>query len=76
MSEQNYQLLVQRGPEPGKVYPLSSVSITIGRDPMADITITDPEVSRQHVRLLGTPYRILRFKIWVARMAPTLMVSA
>lgn len=54
MSEQNFQLLVQRGPEPGKVYPLSSVTITIGRDPMADITITDPEVSRQHVRLVGT----------------------
>jgi len=54
MSDQKYQLLVQKGPEPGKVYPLSSVSITIGRDPMAEITITDPEVSRQHVRLSGT----------------------
>lgn len=54
MSDQKYQLLVQRGPEPGKIYPLSSVSITIGRDPMADITIVDPEVSRQHVRLSST----------------------
>ncbi len=50
MSEQNFQLLVLRGPESGKVYSLSSVNITIGRDPMADITIIDPEVSRQHVR--------------------------
>ncbi|MDX1416780.1 MAG: FHA domain-containing protein [Candidatus Promineifilaceae bacterium] len=55
MSEKNFQLVVQRGPEPGKVYSLSSVSVTIGRDPMADITITDPEVSRQHVRLTSTP---------------------
>lgn len=54
MSDQKFQLLVQRGPEPGKIYLLSSVSITIGRDPMADITIVDPEVSRQHVRLSST----------------------
>ena len=54
MNDAQYQLLVKRGPEPGKVYPLSSVSVTIGRDPMAEIPITDPEVSRQHVRLTGT----------------------
>lgn len=55
MSKQNYRLYLQRGPEPGKVYDLTLESITIGRDPMADITITDPEVSRQHVRLTTTP---------------------
>jgi pSer/pThr/pTyr-binding forkhead associated (FHA) protein len=60
MSDQQFQLRVHKGPEPGKVYQLTSVSITIGRDPMADITINDPEVSRQHARLIGTMsgYRI------------------
>jgi pSer/pThr/pTyr-binding forkhead associated (FHA) protein len=60
MSDQQFQLRVQKGPELGKVYQLTSVSITVGRDPMAEITIADPEVSRQHARLVGTisGYRI------------------
>lgn len=60
MNDQQYQLLVNQGPEPGKVYKLTSVSMTIGRDPMAEITIDDPEVSRRHARLIGTisGYRI------------------
>lgn len=60
MPEQAFQLRLQKGPEPGKVYPLMSASLTIGRDPMAEITINDPEVSRQHARLSRTlsGYRI------------------
>ena len=60
MNDQQYQLTVNKGPEPGKVYELISVSITIGRDPMSEITINDPEVSRRHARLIGTlsGYRI------------------
>jgi len=60
MNDQQYQLFVNKGPEPGKVYELTSVSMTIGRDPMAEITINDPEVSRSHARLIGTlsGYRI------------------
>lgn len=54
MADTHYQLVVQKGPKVGQVYPLSSISITIGRDPMADIVISDPEVSRQHVRLTRT----------------------
>ena len=54
MSEQQYQLIVQKGPQPGKVYLLMTDSITIGRDPMADISLNDPEVSRQHVQLTQT----------------------
>ncbi len=60
MNDQQYQLLVNIGPEPGKIYDLTSVSMTIGRDPMAEITINDPEVSRRHAQLIGTisGYRI------------------
>lgn len=60
MNDQQYQLLVNIGPEPGKIYDLRSVSMTIGRDPMAEITINDPEVSRRHAQLIGTisGYRI------------------
>lgn len=60
MNEQQYQLVVRKGPETGKVYELSSISMTIGRDPMSEITINDPEVSRRHARLIGTltGYRI------------------
>lgn len=54
MSEQQYQLTVQKGPQPGKIFLLMTDSITIGRDPMADISLNDPEVSRQHVRLTQT----------------------
>ena len=51
MADTHYQLVVQKGPKVGQVYPLSSISVIIGRDPAADIVISDPEVSRQHVRL-------------------------
>lgn len=60
MNDRQYQLLVKKGPEPGKIFELTSVSMTVGRDPMAEITINDPEVSRRHARLIGTlsGYRI------------------
>ncbi len=49
-----YQLVVRKGPQPGQIYPLLPISITIGRDPITDIAINDPEVSRQHARLTKT----------------------
>jgi len=60
MNDQQFRIIVNKGPEPGKVFELTSVSMTIGRDPMAEITINDPEVSRRHARLIGTVsgYRI------------------
>lgn len=60
MNNQQYQLTVSKGPNPGEVYELTSVSMTIGRDPMSEIPINDPEVSRRHARLIGTlsGYRI------------------
>lgn len=54
MNRHNHQLTITRGPEPGKVIPLSSFSMTIGRDPMSEITINDPEVSRRHASLSAT----------------------
>lgn len=51
MAEKTYKLVMQHGPQPGQTFSLSTRTVTIGRDPMADIVISDPEVSRQHVRL-------------------------
>lgn len=54
MSDQAHQLVVRKGPRPGQVFPLSEDTISIGRDPLSDIVINDPEVSRQHARLTKT----------------------
>ncbi len=54
MTQARYQLQMQSGPDAGQIIDLESVSVTLGRDPMVDITINDPEVSRQHARLIQT----------------------
>ncbi len=54
MLNKTYQLIIRRGPNEGQEFPLTSVITTIGRDPMADVTINDPELSRQHARLVET----------------------
>ena len=46
------QLVVQRGPEPGRGYMLVRAVLTIGRDPGNDIVINHAEVSRQHTRIV------------------------
>ncbi|MCB8922368.1 MAG: FHA domain-containing protein [Ardenticatenaceae bacterium] len=46
-----YHLLVQRGPRIGQTFSLDASIITIGRDPMSDIALPDPEISRQHARM-------------------------
>jgi len=51
VSNQEYQLTVRKGPKVGRVFYLDARSLIIGRDPMSDIIINDPEVSRQHARL-------------------------
>jgi predicted component of type VI protein secretion system len=51
-----YELSVRKGPEEGQVFPLAATTIILGRDPMSDIVLTDPEVSRQHARLLETEH--------------------
>jgi hypothetical protein len=52
--ESKYQFTVNKGPQPGKIFVLMTDTITLGRDPMADISLNDPEVSRQHARLTKT----------------------
>ncbi len=54
MSEPQFQLVIRKGPQVGQVFHLDAHSLIIGRDPMSDITINDPEISRQHARLTQT----------------------
>jgi predicted component of type VI protein secretion system len=51
MASQSFQLVMQKGPNPGKIYELVQEEITIGRDISNRIVINDPEVSRRHARL-------------------------
>ncbi len=54
MSETLYQLTVRRGPKVGETFLLETISLTAGRDPVSDIILNDPEVSRQHARFTQT----------------------
>jgi len=51
MAVQPFQLVMQKGPNPGKVFELTVDEIIIGRDIGNRIVINDPEVSRKHARL-------------------------
>ena len=50
-----YELVIERGPQPGQTFPLDAPSHTVGRDPISDLCISDPEVSRQHGLLIQMP---------------------
>ena len=54
MADTQYQLIVRKGPKVGESFLLETVSLTIGRDPVSDIVLNDPEVSRQHARFTQT----------------------
>ena len=54
MSETLYQLTVRKGPKVGETFLLETISLTAGRDPVSDIILNDPEVSRQHARFTKT----------------------
>jgi transcriptional regulator with GAF, ATPase, and Fis domain len=45
------RLLVQKGPDRGRALHLSSQNVVIGSSESADLTLTDPTVSRHHLRL-------------------------
>lgn len=47
-----YQLVIQKGPTPGKSFSLSKGEIFIGRDVNNEIVINDSEISRRHCRLI------------------------
>jgi len=51
MAAQTYQLVMQKGPNPGKIFELIQEELTIGRDITNRIVINDPEISRKHARL-------------------------
>jgi LysM repeat protein len=51
MSYQPPSLVMRRGPQPNRPFPLDKDAITIGRSPDNDIFVDDAEVSRHHARL-------------------------
>ena len=55
MSENQYQLVVRKGPVVGEIIPLDLPIVTVGRDPVSDAVINDPEISRQHTRFIRSP---------------------
>lgn len=46
------QLVMSQGPQPGQTFTLDQDLLTVGRDPSSDIVINDPQVSRQHARIM------------------------
>lgn len=54
MADTQYQLIVRKGPKVGETFLLETISLTIGRDPVSDVVLNDPEVSRQHARFSQT----------------------
>lgn len=51
MSPLPAKLIVRFGPHPNQEYPLPEHTVTIGREPINDIVMNDPEVSRRHTRI-------------------------
>lgn len=49
----SHQLTMRRGPFPNKNYPLTEDHTVIGRATSCTIHIPDPEISRQHVRIVA-----------------------
>jgi len=52
MAAYPFQLVMQTGPNPGKVFELQKDVIYIGRDVNNDVVVNDSEVSRKHARLV------------------------
>jgi len=47
-----FRLVMSQGPQPGQMFHLEKDSTSLGRDPGNDIMIDDPQVSRQHARIM------------------------
>jgi pSer/pThr/pTyr-binding forkhead associated (FHA) protein len=56
VANDSYQLVVRNAPQsglaPGQVIAIEDDVLTLGRDPLSDIILDDPEVSRHHAKLL------------------------
>jgi hypothetical protein len=48
---ERYRLVMNVGPNPGKVYELTMDSMSIGREASNDIVVQDAELSRNHARI-------------------------
>jgi predicted component of type VI protein secretion system len=48
----DFRLVQSQGPQPGQTFMLDQDTLTLGRDPHNDIVINDPQVSRQHARVV------------------------
>ncbi len=45
------EIILKRGPEAGRTFPLHRDSLVLGRDPRCDVVIDHPQVSRTHARI-------------------------
>jgi len=52
MSQSAARLIVRSGAETGQVFHLGDHSLSIGREPINDIVLRDPEMSRRHLRII------------------------
>ncbi len=75
MASQSFQLVMQKGPNPGKIFELAQEEATIGRDISNRIVINDPEVSRRHARLTLADPAVMSSKTWARPMARSWMGS-
>jgi hypothetical protein len=48
----NARLVMSRGPQPGQTFVLDRDPTILGRAPTNEVTINDPQVSRQHARIV------------------------
>lgn len=60
MSDFSYRLQIQTGPQSGREYELLADSITVGRYPLADIVLNEPQIAYRHAVLTrgASGYRI------------------
>jgi pSer/pThr/pTyr-binding forkhead associated (FHA) protein len=45
-----FQIVVKKGPEPGKIFLLSNNEVVLGRDVSSEIALNDAEISRSHCK--------------------------
>lgn len=45
------EIILKRGPEAGRTFPLHRETLVLGRDPRCDVVIDHPQVSRTHARI-------------------------